>query len=120
VPRRRFHAPEFKAQVALDALCSKKSLAEIAACYALHPVQVCQWKQQLIKRLPEVFGHGGSGCGEQNPGEASKVIAKLQDENAALHQELEWLKKKISQHRSNDIALAFGARASLYLLAKAV
>ena len=120
MPRRRFHAPEFKAQVALDALCSKKSLAEIAACYELHPVQVCQWKQQLLKRLPEVFSHGGSGCGQPNLEAADKLIAKLQDENAALLHELEWLKKKISQRRSNDLALASGARASLYLLAKAV
>jgi transposase len=117
VPRRRFHAPEFKAQVALDALCNNKPLAEIAACYELHPVQVCQWKQQVLKRLPELFSHGDSGGSQRNPEETSKQIEKLQDENATLAQEIEWLKKKIKQHRSADLTLPSGARASLYLLA---
>ncbi len=117
MPRRRFHAPEFKAQVALDALCSNKPLAEIAACYELHPVQVCQWKQQVLKRLPELFSHGDSGGSQRNPEETSKQIEKLQDENATLAQEIEWLKKKIKQHRSADLTLPSGARASLYLLA---
>jgi len=117
VPRRRFHAPEFKAQVALDALCSNKPLAEIAACYELHPVQVCQWKQQVLKRLPELFSHGDSGGSQRNPEETSKQIEKLQDENATLAQEIEWLKKKIKQHRSADLTLPSGGRASLYLLA---
>ena len=50
--KRRNHSPEFKTQVALQALNGQKTLAEIADIYEVHPVQVCQWKQQLVKRLP--------------------------------------------------------------------
>ena len=43
--KRRVHTPEFKAKIALEALSSTKTLAEVAAEHKLHPVQVCQWKK---------------------------------------------------------------------------
>ena len=57
--RRRFTA-EFKARVALEALCERDSVQAIAARRELHPNQVTTWKRQLLEGLPEVFA-GGAG-----------------------------------------------------------
>lgn len=92
--KRRTHPPEFKAQVALDALSSQKTLAEVAASHQLHPVQVCQWKKQAAKRLPELFRSVDCGAGQDDAEALSLKLAKLERANAALTQELEWLKKK--------------------------
>jgi putative transposase len=98
MPKRRNHPPEFKAQVALDALCSNTSLAEVAARYALHPVQVCQWKQQALKRLPDLFRHGDSAVGQQALANLNQQLDQLQRENASLSNELQWLKKKFHSY----------------------
>ena len=52
--RRRFSAA-FKARVAREALKERKTLAELAAEYDVHPNQISQWKRQLLDALPEVF-----------------------------------------------------------------
>jgi putative transposase len=96
--KRRVHAPEFKAQVALEALSSKKTLAEVAAIYKLHPVQVCQWKQQIAKRLPDLYRQRDLS-GNQDAAEVLKLqISKLESANAALLEELAWLKKKFYRY----------------------
>lgn len=95
MPRRRIHPPEFKAQVALDALCSRTSLSEVAARYQLHPVQVCQWKQQLVKRLPELFRHQETTTNKPGGNISSQELDRLKAENASLLNELQWLKKKL-------------------------
>lgn len=94
MPKRRTHPPEFKARVALDALCSKKTLAELAASYELHPVQVCQWKQQALKRLPDLFRHLDHEDGDYSTESLSQQLAGLERANASLVNEIQWLKKK--------------------------
>ena len=57
---RRNHTPAFKAQVALAALKSDKTLTELAQQYGIHPNQITDWKRQLTKRAVQVFGDAGS------------------------------------------------------------
>lgn len=92
--KRRTHPPEFKAQVALDALSSQKTLAEVAASHQLHPVQVCQWKTHAAKRLPELFRSMDCAAGQEDAETLRLKLANLERANIALTQELEWLKKK--------------------------
>ena len=47
--KRRTHSPEFKARVAMEAISGRKTLQEIAADHAIHPIQVSQWKKQLLE-----------------------------------------------------------------------
>ena len=54
--RRRNHGPTCKAQVALAAVKSDKTLAELAERFQVHPTQITEWKQQLLARAAEVFG----------------------------------------------------------------
>jgi transposase-like protein len=57
--KRRQHSAEFKARVALEAVRGLKTINEIAREHQVHPVQVSQWKKDLVERLPEVFGRKG-------------------------------------------------------------
>ena len=91
--KRRNHSPEFKTQVALQALVGHKTLADIADIYDVHPVQVCQWKQQLVKRLPELYCKTGAASSQIDIIHSKEYLAKLEDINGKLIQELDWLKK---------------------------
>jgi transposase-like protein len=52
---RRTHSPEFKAKVAMEAISGRKTLQQIAADHAVHPIQVSQWKKQLLEWASELF-----------------------------------------------------------------
>ena len=46
----------FKAKVAIDAIRSEKTLAELAKLHDVHPNQITDWKNQLLKGAANVFG----------------------------------------------------------------
>ena len=50
----RNHAAGFKAQVAVAAI--KKTLAELAEQFGIHPTQITEWKPQLLESAADVFG----------------------------------------------------------------
>jgi len=55
---RRNHSPAFKAKVALAALQGKKTLAELAQEFDVHPNPISDWRNQLLERAASVFGGG--------------------------------------------------------------
>jgi transposase len=56
--KRRTHSPEFKARVAIEAISGLKTIQEIAADHAIHPIQVSQWKKQLLEGASDLFTRG--------------------------------------------------------------
>lgn len=45
--KRRTHSPEFMVRVAMEAISGPKTIQEIAVDHhAIHPIQVCQLKEQ--------------------------------------------------------------------------
>jgi transposase len=56
--KRRTHSPEFKARVAMEAISCRKTLQEIAADHAVHPIQVSQWKKQLLEGASDLVTRG--------------------------------------------------------------
>jgi transposase len=85
--KRKKFTPAFKAQVAIEALKERESLAELSRRFELHSNMISKWKQEFVTRSAEIFATQPL---EQNL-EAEKeklhaVIGKLQVEN-------EWLKK---------------------------
>ena len=54
----RTHSPEYKARDAMVEISGCKTPQEIAADHAIHPIQVRQWKQQLLEGSSEMFTRG--------------------------------------------------------------
>ena len=67
--KRRQHNPEFKARVGLGALKGIEPVHAIAAKYQVHPVQVTQWKKELLEQLPEVFARKAPPPASPRPAE---------------------------------------------------
>ena len=57
--KKRFDAA-FKARVALEAVQERESLAQLAKRHGVHPVQVGQWKRQLLERYASALGLTGA------------------------------------------------------------
>ena len=53
---RRNHSPAFKAKVAVAAIKREQTLIELAQDFDLHPNQIKQWRDQLLKGATGVFG----------------------------------------------------------------
>ena len=56
---RKKYTPEFKAQVAIEALKEQSTLAELAKKYELSPTMISHWKADLVKNAGAVFGRQG-------------------------------------------------------------
>jgi transposase len=52
---RKFHSPEFKAKVGLEAVRGVKTINEIGQEYGVHPVQVGQWKKAIQEQASMLF-----------------------------------------------------------------
>ena len=85
--KRRKFTGAFKAQVAIEALKERESLAELAKRFEVHPNMISKWKQEFIDRSSEIF--------ETEPpekdfeAEREKLFAKI----GQLEMERDWLKK---------------------------
>jgi transposase-like protein len=53
--KRRTLSPEFKARVATEGISGLKTIQEIAADHAIHPIQVSQEKLQLQDGASQLF-----------------------------------------------------------------
>ncbi len=53
--KRKVYTAAFKAKVGLEALSEKRTLNEIAQSYVVHPVQVSQWKREIVDGVPALF-----------------------------------------------------------------
>jgi len=89
--KRRTHSPEFKAKVAMEAISGRKTIQEIAADHAIHPIQVSQWKKQLLEGASELFSRGRK---DKDKEDSQAKESELFQQIGRLQMELEWLKKK--------------------------
>lgn len=89
--KRRTHNPELKARVALEALAGRRTIQEIAAEYALHPIQVSQWKKQLSDGARDLFANSRRTKDKE---EQQQRESQLYEQIGKLQMELAWLKKK--------------------------
>ena len=87
---RKRHSASFKAKVALEAAKQQKTVAELAKEHQVHPVQISQWKKQLLDGLEGLFG-AGSPSRRPDP---EVLQAELYEQIGRLQMELAWVKKK--------------------------
>ena len=73
--RRRFSA-EFKAKVALEAIKSHQTVAELATKHGLHPTQIAAWKREAVEKLAQVFDEKSSAREHNRDAEMTKLHAK--------------------------------------------
>ena len=90
VKKRKFHTPEFKAKVALEALRGEKTLNEIGQEFGVHPITVGHWKKELQEQAKTLF----EGKRGPTPIAAHREPELLYSEIGKLKVELDWLKKK--------------------------
>ena len=81
----------FKARVALEAVKQQKMVSELAREHQVHPVQISQWKKQLLDGLEGLFEPGSAG---RRP-DPDKLQAELYEQIGRLQMELAWVKKKL-------------------------
>jgi len=93
--KRRNHSSEFKARIAIEAIKGVKTVQEIAAENNLHPVQVTQWKGQMLESAAGVFARGRDKA-EQTQ-DAEKEKERLERKVGQLVVEVDWLKKKCKE-----------------------
>ena len=87
---RKRHSAAFKARVAFEAAKQQKTVAELAKEHQVHPVQISQWKKQLLDGLEGLF-EAGSASRRPDP---EKLQAELYEQIGRLQMELAWVKKK--------------------------
>ena len=84
--RRKFSAA-FKAEVALEALKERQTLAELSERFKLHPNQISKWKQEFSERAAEIFERAAPKKAEED------LTEKLYTKIGKLEMERDWLKK---------------------------
>jgi transposase len=87
--KRKFHPPEFKAKVGLEAIGGMKTVNQIAQEYGVHPVQIGQWKREIQDQAKILF----EGKRGPQPVSAESAPDRLYGEIGRLKMELVWLKK---------------------------
>lgn len=75
--KRKQHAPEFKAKVALEALKGEETAVELASRFGVHPTMIHQWKRALLEGASGVFEHGGSKKPEIDEEQVKELHAKI-------------------------------------------
>ena len=84
--RRKFTAA-FKAQVAIEALKERKTLADLSKEFEVHPNMITTWKREFIERSAVVFESEPQKTDFDE--ERERLFAKI----GRLEVERDWLKK---------------------------
>lgn len=84
--RRKFSAA-FKAQVAIEALKERETLAALSKKFGIHANMISKWKQEFVERSTEIF--------ETAPPEkeTEAKMDRLYSKIGQLEMERDWLKK---------------------------
>ena len=88
--KRKVFGSEFKAKVGLEAIHGLKTINQIAQAHGVHPVQVGQWKKEILERAGSLF----EGKRAPKPVNEYSEPERLYGEIGKLKMELDWLKKK--------------------------
>ena len=89
---RKSYDAAFKVKVAIEAIKEQMTLQELAKKYEVHPVQVSQWKRQLLDGADEVFERPSKKRARER--EAEEERDRLLRTVGQLKVENDFLKKK--------------------------
>jgi len=100
-PKRKTYAPSFKAKVVMEAIRDKKTSAELADRYKIHPVQIRNWKVIATRRMPDLF----SNRKKDDDLEKNKQIQNLCRQVDQLQRELAWLRENLDLSHEERVSL---------------
>lgn len=92
---RKKYSPAEKAKIALEAIKSELTLAQITAKYGIHSTQVNTWKKQALAYLPDIF----KDKNRQKTTTDEMQLAELYEQIGRLKVENDFLKKKCELFR---------------------
>ena len=90
--KRRTHAPEFKAKVALAAIQGDLTMAERVKKFDVHASQITDWKKPLLSNAPDVFGNGAKKAED-----ATETIQELHTRIGQLTMENDFLERGLER-----------------------
>ena len=93
--KRKRYSPAEKAKIAVEAIKSELTLAQITAKYGIHSTQVNTWKKQALAYLPDAF----SDKSKQESSTYETQLAELYEQIGRLKVENDFLKKKCDVFR---------------------
>ena len=83
--RKNRHPAAFKAKVALEAAKQTRTPAELSRVFQVHPVQISQWKKQLLDGVESLFGDGRRREHDEGPQFTSREYAgRLEEAGIAV------------------------------------
>ena len=85
--RRKFTSA-FKAQVAIEALKERETLAELSKRYEVHANMISKWKQEFLERSSGVFDQKSDEEAGVDPEKLYAKIGQLEVENDFLKKSL--------------------------------
>ena len=91
--KRRKFGSAFKSKVAIEALKERKTLAELALKYELHPNQISQWKQEFIEKSSLIFESKQSKTEDSKQIDTEKLYSKI----GQLEMENDFFKKNLKK-----------------------
>lgn len=89
--KRKTIPAQTKVKAALAALRGEKTVNQIASDLGVHPVQISQWKRELLDRAPELFRDRR----QKTQRDQEDLVNDLYRQIGQLQYELNWLKKKV-------------------------
>jgi transposase-like protein len=81
----------FKSKVALEALKTDKTMAELSSAYEVHRVQITNWRKKATEYVQACFKESAKGNSTKKH---ERLIDELYRQIGQLKVENEWLKKK--------------------------
>lgn len=90
--KRRTHSPEFKAKVALAAIQSELTMAELIKKFDVHANQITDWKKQLLNSAPDVFGKSATKAED-----TTEVVQELHAKIGQLTMENDFLERGLER-----------------------
>jgi transposase len=75
--KRKNHAPEFKAKVALEAIREEMTLSELSKKFGVHATQVSTWKRAAIENMASAFGRRGHDLDTPGTADIEKLHSKI-------------------------------------------